>query len=587
MIPGKKKYQKNENLSDKENLCYIFTMENPTLNSNDPIYKLISNFDGIKDIYNSNLKENKKFFYFNKTKIHDILYNFEEILNIDDDKEEINLSELFYFSLLLVDNPVLIKYEISINYIKKVNDLIEKSENIILKILLSKIILILIYNFKGQNYYDENQYGAGLKKMKNDYKSIIKNNLKEFKIDLNYEDYIDKRIDNIYLEIILSLIKENDFNNIEKKIKELKFESINITEIIYKGLSEELDNKKSIYWGKYMIDNLDDLRNESTINFYYILLKYIFKNSLYIYNIHFLNENRKNLLKLLKNDFLEIKKLCEEENKIEYIINNLANSKYYLNSKGKNDGEHNNYSNDFGKSIVKQRGEKIDLDKDFTGMSQTNQESQLSKNISSIYIFDEEFENRAKSILQKSKIIVDIDKLNNFQFYHGNKLDINIDSNNLYLNVNFEEYIKSKECDKDSKIIYKNYQKYLQFLKAIIDYLKHIKIKFNPRIILELKREYSDVNSKSENQKYKDIYYIKCDYIFINQIKGNEKLKFHDRNILINGINGNNSGFILLMNELSDEDYNGAKFTYKDNKTSNNNKESLVKILEEINNINK
>ena len=41
------------------------------------------------------------------------------------------------------------------------------------------------------------------------------------------------------------------------------------------------------------------------------------------------------------------------------------------------------------------------------------------------------------------------------------------------------------------------------------------------------------------------------------------------------------------MNELSDEDYNGAKFTYKDNKTSNNNKESLEEIMEEINNIDK
>ena len=579
----KPKYQKFENLTIKENLCYMFTISNPFLNSNDPIYKLISNFDEIKHIYNSNLKENKKFFYFNKEKIHDILYDLEEILKIDDDKEEIKLSELFYFSLLLIDNPVLIKYEISLNYIKKVNDLINKSKNNALKILLlSKIILILIYNFKGQNYYDENIYGTEIEKMKNDYISIIKNNLEILNFDLNYEDYIAKEIDYIYMKIILALIKKNDFNDIGEIIKiieELDLKSINITEIIYKGLSEELDNKNDNYWNRYKIENFDDLKYKNIINFYYILLKYIFKNSLYIYNIKFLNENRKNLLNLLSKNFWDIKKLCEEEDKIEYIINNLTNSKYYLNSKGKNDGDQNNYSNNFVASIAKLGEEKDDFVKDFIGM---NQENQLNKNISFIIILDEKFKNIVKSILQKSKIIIDIDKLN-FQFYHGDKLNKNIDSDKLLVNVNYEKYIESQENDNYTKIIYKNYQKYLQFLKAIVEYLKHIKIKFNQRIILKLKRENSDVNKESKNKDYKDIYFINCEYLFINQINGNEELKFVDRNILINGINGNNLGFILLINELSDEDYSGAKFLYHDNITPNNNNNSvsILKLIEE------
>jgi len=581
MILDKKLYQKYENLSDKENLCYVFTISNPFPNSNDPIHNLISNFDEIKDIYNCNLKENKKFFYFNKKKIHDILYDLEKILKIDDNKEnkeEIKLSELFYFSLLLIDNPFLIRYEISINYIKKVNGQIEKSKNRNLKLLLIKIILILIYNFKGQNYYDENDYGSEIEKMQNDYKSIVKNNLEVLNIDLKYEDYISKGIDYIYLKIILSLIKENDFNNIEKiieTIKELDLESINITEIIYKGLSEELDNKNNIYWNKYMIDNLDDLKDEKKINFNYILLKYIFKNSLYIYNIQFLNENRKNLLELLnKNNFLEIKKFCEGENKIEYIINNFNNSKYYLNNKSKNEWNQNNYSNIFCacESIVKIREEKsYNVFSEINNKS--NNESQLIENILSNYILDENFKNIAKSILQKSKIIIDIDKLD-FQFYYGDKLDIKIDNDNLMLNVNFEKYIESQECDKESKVIYKNYQKYLQFLKAIAEYLKNKKVNFNPRIILKLKRENSSVNRKSKNKDYKNIYFINCEYIFINQLKGNEELKFCDRNILINGINGKNVGFILLMNELSDEDYNLKKFVY--------NNDCLLKILEEI-----
>ena len=128
----RQKYQKIENLTTKENLSSIFTLSNPFLNPNDPIHKLISNFDEIKHIYNSNLKENKKLFYFNMEKIHKILYDLEEIIKVDDE-EEIKLSELFYFSLLLIDDPVLIKYEISINYIKKINELIEERKNSTLK----------------------------------------------------------------------------------------------------------------------------------------------------------------------------------------------------------------------------------------------------------------------------------------------------------------------------------------------------------------------------------------------------------------------------------------------------------------------
>ena len=64
MLLDKQKYQKIENLNNKENLCYVYSISNPLQNSKDPIHNLISNFDEIKHIYNCNLKENKKFLYF-------------------------------------------------------------------------------------------------------------------------------------------------------------------------------------------------------------------------------------------------------------------------------------------------------------------------------------------------------------------------------------------------------------------------------------------------------------------------------------------------------------------------------------------
>jgi hypothetical protein len=144
-----------------------------------------------------------------------------------------------------------------------------------------------------------------------------------------------QNIDYIYMEIIISLLKSNNFDKYkfcENIINELELESINITETIFKGLSKELDNKNNIYWNKYKIEELDDLRREKIINFYYILLKYILKNPFYIYNINFLDINRRNLLNLLKQNLFKIKKLSEEK-KIEYIINYMANSEYYLYSK--------------------------------------------------------------------------------------------------------------------------------------------------------------------------------------------------------------------------------------------------------------
>ena len=38
-------YQKYKNLSNKEKICYIFSLKKPIINSNDTNIKLISNFD--------------------------------------------------------------------------------------------------------------------------------------------------------------------------------------------------------------------------------------------------------------------------------------------------------------------------------------------------------------------------------------------------------------------------------------------------------------------------------------------------------------------------------------------------------------
>jgi hypothetical protein len=65
---------------------------------------------------------------------------------------------------------------------------------------------------------------------------------------------------------------------------------------MYDGISQALDEKNE-YLEYYEIENFGDI-NESKINFYYILIKFILKNTIYIFNIPFLMKNLVSLWKL-------------------------------------------------------------------------------------------------------------------------------------------------------------------------------------------------------------------------------------------------------------------------------------------------
>ena len=83
--------------------------------------------------------------------------------------------------------------------------------------------------------------------------------------------------------------------------------NINITKNIFDKLINELDIVKNKDINeKYIIKDIKDLTNEETINFYYILFKYILKSSYYIYQIPLILESRKAILKMINSskDFL-------------------------------------------------------------------------------------------------------------------------------------------------------------------------------------------------------------------------------------------------------------------------------------------
>ena len=296
---------------------------------------IITNYQKLKNIFIS-LDINKiKYCYFYRKYIHEIIFQEEETIFIENYN---GVSFLFYLSLLIKENPDILNYSYSIDLIKNIVN-INSQQNILLKqLIISKIILDLIYNYYGSDNCSEEEKNI-LEDIKNNNIQFIErkvtNIFNEFDLNLNSNDIKNKKIDLIYVEIICALIKTRKVENYEYTysiLNNLDLENIDITKNMYIQLSQLLNNNET-YITDYIIINKEDLFNEKKINFYYFLIKYILKNSIYIYNIPFLLKTRKNIIKIIKtqktlnfnNDNNNMKE------KIEYVLKTLLDTEYYNN----------------------------------------------------------------------------------------------------------------------------------------------------------------------------------------------------------------------------------------------------------------
>ena len=119
-----------------------------------------------------------KFLYFNKKKIHEILYEEEEKINLDNIIDN-KLSDYFYLTLLIEDNKDMVNYEYSFDIFNNLfNQLKQDNNNNYKNIILSKIIIELINNYKGTNNYDPEQDNKKL----NEIENIIKNSIESIKV---------------------------------------------------------------------------------------------------------------------------------------------------------------------------------------------------------------------------------------------------------------------------------------------------------------------------------------------------------------------------------------------------------------------
>ena len=322
--------------NSKEKILLILSEQQGEFLSKDSDFKLIENYEELMKIISDIKIDNIfKFIFSFKSTIHNILYEEEETINIQNFILKKELSEYYYLVLLIEDNEEIFNYAYNFDFIKEVHNLFEiinsKKGNSFQKIVISKILSEIINNFCGLDDYNEDLNGKDIDIIKNEIDETIKNNLKvveELNINVNIQNI---KLDVLYCEILASLIKSdrfNDYNYIYSLLDELQIDKISIGK-------EFLDFNKNIFSEKfiqnYIIKTVEDLLEEKKINFYYILLKFILKDQIFIFNNSFLNETRSNIIKILKSKQLKYENLGKSlKERLKFILVMFSSSEYYF-----------------------------------------------------------------------------------------------------------------------------------------------------------------------------------------------------------------------------------------------------------------
>ena len=303
-------------------------------NAKDPLYHLISNYNDIKSILKiEDKKRLLEFFNTNKKKINDILNDEENIIAIEPNEKMKNLPCNVYLSLLINDD-LKINYTFPFDYITEINAKRKVINNKYKELLLSIHIISLIRNYKESNDYNEKDKES-IEIMENENKNIYENNVdvfnNSFGIDLNGK--IELKIDELYMKIIKGLILNRKFDDYEYAcniLNQIELSNMNLTKQMIDELCHIL-NEKEKYVNDYLIMNKEDLYNEKKINFHYILLNFILKKSIYIYQFNFLVNTKKIIIENLKQKKLYSKKKTTKlfNQQFEYLIKTLSDSEYY------------------------------------------------------------------------------------------------------------------------------------------------------------------------------------------------------------------------------------------------------------------
>ena len=291
---------------------------------------LISEYSEL--IYIFNQIENKtKFLYLDYEAINRILYNEEEIIQIENKKYE--YSFIYYLNLLINVNKDIVNFNYDFDFIKEIDNENNKKENELQKLFISKIILDLICSFEGIEQNEE------LEQIEKKNKMYIIDNKNVFKnYNLNLEKIEEISLEKLYLDILIELIKNKKLENYDFAydiLIKLDLENIDINSKMLEELKNILNDENYLY--NYKMNDIKDFFKEENVNFYYILIKYIFKNSCFIYNIPLLYNTRNAIIKIIKTKnkefLLHIYNIGNIDlfKRINYNIKFILDSNYYYN----------------------------------------------------------------------------------------------------------------------------------------------------------------------------------------------------------------------------------------------------------------
>ena len=316
----------------------LYPIENDKLDLN-----LLKDISDIIKLFESKTSDKFKYIYFNEKKINIILYEQEEVITIGDENISYfkNFENLFYFELLLVSNPDIINYDFSKNLIIEIFKIVNMIVKGIYNIIVNKIVINLINFYKSLEQYDEEKDEKELNDIENKCRMNFKENFQEFKkigVDLEEDEILGSKIDEIYMAIIKALInsdKFEDYDYIDKIFREIKLDKIDLTKYMVDELNKIL-NLDSDLVKPYLIMKVEDLFNIKVVNFYNLLIKHLFHNSLYFYNVSLLLNTRKVIIFIFRKNLdlfcffiskYEKDKILIE--RVDFLIQAITDNEYY------------------------------------------------------------------------------------------------------------------------------------------------------------------------------------------------------------------------------------------------------------------
>ena len=508
---------------------------------------LIKSYSELIDLLNYIPKESHlKFLYSNRNNIKKILYDEDKILKLN--KDVINndnyIHNYFYLYEIIGDDYIdIINYGYDFDLINILNERMKAEAHNLKKFILYIFAYTILNNYReGDDYSssDEDKCNTICKEI-DEFMINQQPILDEFNLNLDLLNYKSFKIDNIYAEVIISLIKNKKLENYEysKNIMEqLDIENIELTKEMFISLKKEFDENLGEEYIKCY--NITNNFNENHINFYYTLFKYVFKISYYIYQIQFFLNAQKSLKAIIKNNDKILSDIKSNERK-EFVLAIFLDSDYdFIKNKYEYETKKDNYFSNPSTEISISRSttltsttitttintntntNTINNNNDTSLTNESSRKKKKEKRKKKNYVTENSEKTEEEKEKKKEKLnLVDVTMKINYKPNKEEQKEIIelVENEKYYYSFNYFNYHKKDFSEDTNSDEYKIYE----YLSEFFDILKN-EYKNNSELVIEMsiKKNCNDLEFiyNYNSHFYKDINNISEETIqyFIDEI---------------------------------------------------------------------